>query len=98
MTRHDAHLITARPAAMPSQGCTRFAARTTFAALVRAGGGTLSGPLRGPKKSWVALLRPRRGARRPLVGPRRVACMTHEWTRGDYTISTDPRRLDLDVI
>jgi len=24
--------------------------------------------------------------------------MTHEWTRGDYTISTDPRRLDLDVI
>jgi len=24
--------------------------------------------------------------------------MTHEWTRGEYTISTDPRRLDLDVI
>ncbi len=24
--------------------------------------------------------------------------MIREWTRGDYTISTDPRRLDLDVI
>ncbi|HUE29589.1 MAG TPA: GNAT family N-acetyltransferase [Verrucomicrobiae bacterium] len=24
--------------------------------------------------------------------------MTHEWTRGEYTISTDPRRLDLDLI
>ena len=24
--------------------------------------------------------------------------MTHEWTRGDYAISTDPHRLDLDVI
>jgi GNAT superfamily N-acetyltransferase len=24
--------------------------------------------------------------------------MTHEWTRGDYTISTDRSRLDLDVI
>src|SRR3954447_12638365 len=24
--------------------------------------------------------------------------MVHEWTRGDYTISTDRRRLDLDVI
>lgn len=24
--------------------------------------------------------------------------MPHEWTRGDYTISTDRRRLDLDVI
>ena len=24
--------------------------------------------------------------------------MMREWTRGDYTISTDPRRLDLDVI
>jgi GNAT superfamily N-acetyltransferase len=24
--------------------------------------------------------------------------MTHEWTRGDYTISSDPARLDLDVI
>ena len=24
--------------------------------------------------------------------------MTHEWTRGDYTISTDPHRLDLGVI
>ena len=24
--------------------------------------------------------------------------MTHEWTRGEYTISTDRRRLDLDVI
>jgi len=24
--------------------------------------------------------------------------MIHEWTRGEYTISTDPRRLDLDLI
>jgi GNAT superfamily N-acetyltransferase len=24
--------------------------------------------------------------------------MAHEWTRGDYTISTDRRRLDLDII
>jgi GNAT superfamily N-acetyltransferase len=24
--------------------------------------------------------------------------MTHEWTRGEYTISTDRQRLDLDVI
>jgi hypothetical protein len=24
--------------------------------------------------------------------------MTHEWTRGEYTISTDRTRLDLDVI
>jgi len=24
--------------------------------------------------------------------------MTHEWTRGEYTITTDPSRLDLDVI
>src|SRR5881409_1509070 len=24
--------------------------------------------------------------------------MTHEWTRAEYTISTDPRRLDLDLI
>lgn len=24
--------------------------------------------------------------------------MVHEWTRGDYTISTDRRRLDLDII
>ena len=24
--------------------------------------------------------------------------MTREWTRGEYTISTDPSRLDLDVV
>src|SRR2546426_11205674 len=24
--------------------------------------------------------------------------MTHEWTRAEYTISTDPRRLDVDLI
>ena len=24
--------------------------------------------------------------------------MIHEWTRGEYTISTDPRRLDVDLI
>jgi len=33
--KHDAHLTTARPAAMPSQGCRRFAALASPAAARR---------------------------------------------------------------
>src|SRR5580765_4564267 len=70
MTRHDAYLITARPAAMPAQGCRRFAARgprlPRWLRQPRHGGGacwrrnTLGSAPR-PKKSWVALLDCERG-------------------------------------
>jgi len=40
--------------------------------------------------AWVVSLRPAPGYRVPMI--------LREWTRGDFTISTDPKRLDLDVI
>src|SRR5580765_1898793 len=104
MMRRDAHLLTARPAAMPSQGCRRSAARgprlPRWLRQPRHGGGACwrrntLGSVPRPKKSWVALLGhpepPHHAVERRPVDPEE-ACGFGAVPRGARDRAPDARR------